>query len=118
MNDLLSPSCFPPFEFSDSLKGLTFKPSKLVNPVGLTSFCNLFLASLQSSLLWLNLPQSSQGVLPPHFQQFVIIWPGFPQGPQLIGFEGSTLLTKPTFSVELTLSLSIIRILGHIFPIT
>ena len=92
---------FTPFEFSDSLKGLTFKPLKLVNSVGLTSFCNLFLTILQSSLLWLNLQQCSQGVLPPNFQQFVIIWPGFPQCPQLIGFKGSTLLTKPTFSVDL-----------------
>ena len=51
-------------------------------------------AILQSSLLWLNLPQCSQGVFPPNFQQFVIIWPGVPQCEQLIGFKGSTLLTK------------------------
>ena len=63
---------FTPFEFSDSLKGLTFKPFKLVNLAGLTPFCNLFLAILQSSLLWLNLPQCSQGVLPPNLVQLYI----------------------------------------------
>ena len=66
-----------------------------------TFFLKLFLAILQTSLLWLNLPQCSQGVLPPNFQQFVIIWPGFPRFPQLFGFKRSTLLTKPTFSVDL-----------------
>ena len=55
------------------------------------------MAILQSSLSWLNLPQCSQGVLPPNFQQFVIIWPGFP----LNGFKGSTLLTKPTLASQL-----------------
>ena len=86
---------FTLFQLSDSLKGFTFKPLKLVNPGGLTSSYNLFLAILQSSLLWLNLPQCSQGVLPPNFQQFVIICP------QLIGFKDSPILTKHTFSVHL-----------------
>ena len=39
---------FTPFKFSDSLKGLTFKSFKLINPVALTSFCNLFLAISRS----------------------------------------------------------------------
>ena len=58
----------------------------------------------------LNLPQCSQGVLPPNFQQFVIVWPGFPQCPQL---TGQTYILR-----RLTLSLSIIHILGYIFSIT
>ena len=59
-----------PFEISNSLKGLTIKPFKLVIPVCLTFFCNLFLAILPPTLLWLNLPQCSQGVLSPNFQKY------------------------------------------------